>query len=632
MGRSRLSVLVVEDSPIDAGILTHYLRQSDDYHVVGLCTTAAQAVALAEVHQPDIVLMDVNLSGAGDGFQAVDAIRTVADPGVVFVTSADDPATLSRVTAASALGFLLKPFDGRTLNAVLHLAVQRHTRDQQLHILEAAVASASIGILLVDVRGDVRSITYANPAFLQMAGVTQAQVLGQRPCFLADPTHMDSRVDELREALRTRTAAEATVPCRNQAGRQFWSRVSICPLHSASGAVTHLLVFHKDVTEQRRAEAALADSQRLELVGLLTAGIAHDMNNILAAIIGFAGLAQADLPDSGEHRRDIAEVLLAADRGRVLIQKLLNFSRRSEPTGGASDICAVAQDLRGMVEQLVGKRARFSVDNVACPLFIPLDRISIEQVLLNLVANARDAMTDRGTITVAIDVPDTPGASHAAGAYVRIQVSDTGRGIAPAHLPRVFDPFFSTKPKGVGTGLGLSTCRSLVESAGGTIHVASELGTGTTFTIELPKVEQGSIEAQPEAPAALQATARGALCLLVEDEPGLRHVCRRVLTQAGFTVVDVDTGEDAIRAVDTHAHELALLVCDLVLPGLQGTDVIAHVRRVAPAVPIIVATGFAHQSVTSADPTLSVLWKPFTADALTQRALGALKDTTHVTP
>lgn len=620
-------VLIVEDEALIALDLERRLARLG-YDVVGTADNHDDAVRLFAQTRPDIVLMDIFIQGDVDGIQTAADVQGIADVPVVFLTAYADDDTTERASTVSPYGYLLKPFDERSLAVTMRVALQRHASDSRLRILEAAVSSADIGILLVRVDGPERRIEFVNSAFTELSGYPREMVLGQRPCFLAhDPE--GHQAQRLQEALEQLSAVSETLRVHRASGELFWSSVSLSPVRDRTGSISHMLVFHADVSREREAQAALAESQRLEIVGRLAAGVAHDFNNVLGSIVLLADLAKEQTED--EHmREDLDEMLGAANRGSLLTRKLLNFCR-SDPDESAdgAELISTIEESRGLIEQLTGADVDLVLRLPSGPINVALDSVSIEQILLNLAINAADAMPDGGTLTITIERSLPTADDQASQGVATIEVADTGAGIDTELGEQVFEPFFTTKPKGLGTGLGLFMCRTLVENVGGTIGVSSESGKGSRFTITVPLTSNPSDLQSAELPEGVVGTASGATCLLVDDDTAVRRAAARALAKAGFEVVEASTGEAACRALDEGGNELDLVICDIVLPGMSGNDVLAHARRSAPDAHLLAITGFADHSVNDESPRAPTLWKPFNASTLVRRALDLIGRPTY---
>lgn len=619
---ARLSVLVVEDEAMITLDLEYRLVRAG-FDIAGVADNCDQAVALFKESQPDLILMDIHIRGPVDGIETARAIGLLGDVPVVFLTAYADDDTIRRAAKISPYGYLLKPFDDRALLATISVALERHATDLRLRVLGAAVSAATVGILLVEAIDDQRRISFANDAFIAVSGFPREMILGQRPCFLAAESSGEE-VERLRAALESRTPARETVQGRRSNGESFWSTVAISPVADRSGRITNILIFHLDVSRERAAQTALAESQRLEVLGRLTAGLAHDFNNILGVILAFTELARESVNDEAV-ASDLDEVANAAMRGAHLTRRLLDFSRPGESSlAGSEDLSQVVRQAWQMAEGLAGPGVKLMLWVDPEPMVVTLDSTSLEQVLLNLVANARDAMPGGGTISVAVTRPAEASGSLVGRRYVRLEVTDSGTGIDGETAERVFDAFFSTKPRGMGTGLGLATSKMLVERAGGTIRVRTAPGEGSTFVIDLPLAEIAVREGRTDDTERVAGHAGGATCLFVEDDGPLRRSGARVLTEAGFNVVEAANGEAACRELDALGSTLRLLVCDMVLPGLSGVQVLAHARKTSPQAELLVVTGYFDHSVEALGPGVSVLWKPFTTSALARRAVDAV--------
>jgi PAS domain S-box-containing protein len=618
----RRRIMIVEDEALIALDLERRLLGLG-YDVVGVADDFDDAVALFREQTPDLVLMDINLRGTADGIEIAGTLKKIADTPVIFVTAYNDDQTVKRATASSPYGYLIKPFDDRTLAVNISIALERHAADRRMRVYSAAMDSATVGIVIIDVQGSEPAITYANEAYVKMSGYPLERLQGSRPCFLAaDP--QDEQVRRVLDAVENRAEGNAVFHAKRAGGEQFWVSVSVAPVRTESAQPRHLLAFSMDVTRQQDAERALAQKQRLELVGQLSAGIAHDFNNVLGAIIAFAEIAQqsASIDDC---RGDIQEVIYAAKSGARLTRKLLDISRPG-PEGPmkSSELSKVVQRTRPMVERIVGQRVKVDLQIDPQPMMVGCDETSLEQVLLNLVSNARDAMGGAGRLSI---VATTHAPTDAAGPYrprVHLAVTDSGAGMEPALVSQIFEPFFTTKAAGVGTGLGLATTKMLVERAGGTISVRSAPGQGTTFLLDFPMTEGVIEDLDPQRYADLAGRAQGALCLLVEDEPGLRRAYSRALEHAGFSVVEASNCATALQQLAKHASDLRLVISDMVLPDDSGAIVIERAKSAAPSASRVVITGYFDESGPGVPADVPLIWKPCSTAVVARAALHAI--------
>jgi PAS domain S-box-containing protein len=341
-----------------------------------------------------------------------------------------------------------------------------------------------------------------------------------------------------------------------------------------------------DITAMKRAEDELRRAQRMDLVGRLAGGIAHDFNNVLAAIMSEASLALYDVPEGTAALEDsLAAIVAAAERGATLTQRLLTFARpdRERPRV-AVDLGALARGLLPMLRRLVPASIVLAVEERA-PSFTIADASQIEQILVNLVVNGRDAITGPGRLDVEVgpielDAEQAARLEIAPGAYVRLRVADTGSGIAPDVVPRIFEPFFTTKPVGQGTGLGLSVVHGIARQHHGAVLVDSAVGMGTRFDVLLPRSELSAITAPPRVAQAARARP-GEVVLLAEDEPAVRRGARRILERAGYEVLEAQDGDEAVALFREHERRVSLVMLDAVMPrtsGRRAYDALATLR------------------------------------------------------
>jgi signal transduction histidine kinase len=384
--------------------------------------------------------------------------------------------------------------------------------------------------------------------------------------------------------------------------------------------------------EQERLQNRLQQAQRLESLGQLAGGIAHDFNNLLAVIINYAGFVAAELEaaagiDGDERwqrtREDVKQIRIASERAAQLTHQLLAFARREVVQPEVVDVNRVVQDVEQLLRRTLGEHIELRSALAAELPPVLIDPGQLEQILVNVALNARDAMPDGGvlsidTATVEVDeqyASARPGLT--AGVYVRVRVSDTGHGMAADVLERAFDPFFTTKPLGEGTGLGLATVYGIVKQAGGHAQIYSEQGVGTTFTALLAASERPLAEAQSEQTGV---RARGGeTVLLVEDERALREVTRRILADGGYHVLCAANGPHALQLADAHDTRIDLLLTDVIMPQMPGPQLAERMRELRPSLPVLFMSGFAQPILDSSDllaGEVALIEKPFSAPAL----------------
>jgi PAS domain S-box-containing protein len=389
----------------------------------------------------------------------------------------------------------------------------------------------------------------------------------------------------------------------------------------------------KEIADRKRAEEALRrseeqlqQSQKLEAVGRLAGGIAHDFNNMLSAMLGYAGLLSLSLPPDAEGQEDVKQIVLAGERAAALIRQLLAFSRKQVLQPVVLDVGLVIKSMSEMLRRLLGERVELQVETPPGTCCVVADSTQIEQVLLNLSINARDAMPNGGHLRISIASVQLPDPSIAGvrlpdGPYVRLSVSDDGVGMSDETKRRVFEPFFTTKPRGQGTGLGAATVFGIVTQSGGDVLVKSELGKGTTFDIFLPRVSGVASEEQAVS-EALRQHQRDATVLLVEDEPLVRSATSRVLTSAGLKVLEAGSPDDALKLCLERPEQIDLLLTDVVLPTMNGRELADRITTLRPRVRVLFMSGYTDDAFPAdqkLDASSAFLAKPFTPDVLVKR-------------
>jgi signal transduction histidine kinase/ActR/RegA family two-component response regulator len=379
-------------------------------------------------------------------------------------------------------------------------------------------------------------------------------------------------------------------------GRPLRLRASGRLVTDASGVAVGTEWFVEDVSERRDLEQRLLHIQKMDAVGRLAGGVAHDFNNLLTVIIGYAAALRERLHAAADVA-EIDEIRRAADRAQALTAQLLQFSRRQLMAPRVVDVNTIVSDSRRMLERVIGEQITVAVELVGEPALIRADPAQVEQVVVNLALNARDAMPRGGRlhITTGLRTIREPGRSPAhapPGEYVVLQVSDTGTGMDAATVERIFEPFFTTKDLGRGTGLGLSTVYGIVQQSGGAIAVQSEPGAGSTFIVLFPRVD-GAVDDARSASAAVALTGRGETILLVEDDNAVRALVRRFLGDRGYRVLTAAGGREAIELAAGFSGPIDLLLTDVVLPDLSPPEIRAELERTRPRMPTILMSGYA---------------------------------------
>ncbi|MBI4885713.1 MAG: PAS domain S-box protein [Acidobacteria bacterium] len=506
-----------------------------------------------------------------------------------------------------------------------------HEREQLVRTLQLILASTGEGVYGVDAAG---RCTFINRAGAEALGWRSEDLVGQDMHALTHHTRADLSPYPRGECPigQTRTAG---TPGRVD-GEVFWRRdgtsfpvgYSSYPIVEA-GVVRGAVVTFADVTEKIEMETQLRQAQKLEALGRLTGGVAHDFNNLLTAILGYARLLEEALDAADPRREDATEIRNAGERAAHLTQQLLAFSRRQVLQPQVVDLNALVSEVAQMLRRLIGEHIALDTRLGGDLGTTRVDPGQIQQVIMNLVVNARDAMPNGGALVIdtaneTLDDEAAVACGVAAGAYVVLGVSDTGAGMNDATLKRIFEPFFTTKPPGKGTGLGLSTVYGIVKQSGGFVRVDSHLGQGSAFRVYLPAAN-GHAPAQPR-PAVADPPAHGTeTILLVDDDPAVRGLARRMLERQGYRVIEAD-GSAAARAAADATTPIDLLLTDVLMPGGGGPDLYQELAAAHPGLKVVFMSGYSDDSAAVHDPMDGhvFLHKPFGGESLVGKVREAL--------
>jgi len=534
----------------------------------------------------------------------------------------------------------------RSLDTVSHELLDRNSRlraalaDSEraqadlagtLALLEATIESTTDGLLVVDSQG---RMVRMNSRFIELwripASIVASRSDSEALAFVLDQLERpDEFLDKVKELYALPEAeSQDTLHFKDHRVFERFSKPQ-----RVNGQTVGRVWSFRDVTAPVHLETRLRQSQKMEAIGSLAGGVAHDFNNLLTVISGHIEFLQQNEATTASQQEDLAEIQKAAQRATGLTRQLLAFSRKQLLRPTALDLGTVVRELEPMLHRLIG--ADIQIDSLLAPdTIVTADRGQLEQVLVNLAVNARDAMPDGGclaiqTVNFAVSTEREicAGVMLTRGAYVVLSVRDTGVGMDPRIVSRIFDPFFTTKETGKGTGLGLATVYGIVKQSGGFIEVESDLGVGTAFTIFLPAAAAGATPTAEHAVVVLRAHEGAATVLLVEDEEALRRFARRVLEKKGYTVLTAASGVEALTLVQGYAGTIDLVLADVVMPGMGGPELMQQLQRTRFAAPVLFMSGYTdhemiRRGVIQEDTFL--LEKPFTADALATAVHDAL--------
>ena len=635
MSEPHFKVLLVEDNPGDARLIREMLLEVP--HIsIELEVADRLSTGLARIREGDIqaVLLDLGLPDSQGGHDTFVAAYTEAPHvPIIVLTGLGDEALALRTVQEGAQDYLVKgQLDASLLERTVRYAIERKKAERALRSSETALrqSEASFRSLVLNSPFAIFRSSLdgkfldANPALVDMLGYesdTELMALDLFSDVYGDPNEGQRLAEFFKSQAQFR---DSEVGWKRKDGKLVTVSLTGRPVRDEEGKLTHFEMIAEDITGRRTLEAQFRQSQKMESVGRLAGGIAHDFNNLLGVILGYSEALEESLEQDSELRKHAEEIKKAGLRAASLTRQLLAFSRQQVLETKVIHLGAVVTDMETMLRRLIGEDVELTT--VLDPVLgqIKADQGQIEQVIMNLAVNARDAMPQGGKLilqTANIDVDEVFTRQHPPsmpGRYVILAVTDTGVGMDEETQARIFDPFFTTKGKDKGTGLGLAVVYGVVKQSGGYIWVYSELGKGTTFKIYLPRVEE-PVKRTGQSIVPSESLQGSETILLVEDEESLRHLTRDSLAQKGYTVLETSCGAQALEIARQHHGTIHLLCTDVVMPGMTGHELAEKMAILRPDTKILFVSGYSDSVIPSRgnlEPGPVLLQKPFTRSAL----------------
>jgi len=638
-GKQPLQLLLVGGSERDFASLRGLLAGANDRQVhLQYAPSTEDAGNQLEKGRYDLLLC----GRESTDFAAFQLLRQMRQHGsrvpVIFLGDRADKAVIEAAIAAGVRQPLSRsdprePGKERTSISTLNAPFaerQQLESEETLRKLSRAVEQSADTVIIMNRAGVME---YVNPAFETLTGYPRHELIGQTLAMLNSEQEGLELYLEMWNTVRSGNVFRGIVMNRKKNGETLIIEKALTPLRDGSGAITHFIATGRDITERRKLESDLQQAQKMDAIGRLAGGVAHDFNNLLLVISAYAELMLDSLAGEDPLRRNVGEIMTASRRAADLTRQLLAFGRKQMQALQVLDVNAVVGEITGMLPRLIGEDILL--------VFVPgqdlgkvkADPIQIEQVVMNLAANARDAMPGGGTLTIetsAMQVDESYVQRHPIvppGDYVVLTVTDSGQGIAANHLPHIFEPFYTTKEAGKGTGLGLATVYGIVKQNAGFVWVYSELGLGTTFKVYLPRVEAVSSEARVAKPAE-PCPGGGETLLLVEDEASVRRASGQFLARSGYVVLEATDGEDALRVSREHPGPVHLMITDVVMPRMGGPRLAERLAEERLDMKVLFVSGYAESTVLNhgkIDVATRFLQKPFSLNDLARKVREVLE-------
>jgi two-component system, cell cycle sensor histidine kinase and response regulator CckA len=622
-----LRVLIVEDSEDDVLLVLRELRRGGYEVAHAHVETPATLQDALNRNAWDIVISDYTMPA----FNALDALKILQDKRLdipfLIVSGTIGEETAVAAMKAGAQDYLLKGNLARLVPAVereLREAQERqkrHSAEQALAISEdrfkTLCTSAPLGIFHCDAGG---KNVYINPRWQQISGLSVEESLGDIWLQAIHPDDRQPAIESWQQTLSQRESWVSEHRLLTPQGETRWVRTLVSPMYSPQGQFLGHVGTAEDITEKKQLETQFLRAQRLESLGTMASGIAHDLNNVLTPILGIVELLPLKVPDMDEQTQQLLQILSTnTHRGADLVKQILSFTRGVEGKPTPTQVSHLLWEINKIIRQTFSKTIKLSMELPQDLRLIAADATALHQVFMNLCVNARDAMPDGGTLYISaenLDIDENYARMHLdakVGSYVAVTISDTGIGIPHNILDRIFDPFFTTKEIGKGTGLGLSTVLGIVNSHRGWIDVQSEVSKGTRFKVYLPATEIAEMTAAVNLKPPL---GQGELILVVDDEVAVQEITQATLEAHHYKVMTANDGIEAIALYAEHRDEISVVLMDLMMPELDSVTAIRTLSKLNPHIQIIAMSGLAtHEAVatTMGAGVQAFLAKPFTA-------------------
>jgi two-component system, cell cycle sensor histidine kinase and response regulator CckA len=617
---STLTILYVEDDHDAREQLSTFLQRR-----VGKLITANNGRTGLEAftnQRPHIVITDIQMSEM-DGLTMSQEIRKLdSTVPIIVVTAFEQTDYLLRSIEIGMDKYVTKPVNPDRLHAMLLECADQLFAQKQLRLASGVFDSSQEAIVITDTADIIVSV---NRAFTEVTGYTSDEAIGNNLTLLLSSGKQDKAFhDAMWKEILTHGSWRGEIWNKRKNGQIYPEWLSITTLTDAHGCATHYIGIFSDISERKHMEEQLRQSQKMEAIGELAGGVAHDFNNILMVIIGYCDMMKMNLEKDAPQHLDIEQISKAANRAAVLTSGLLAFSRKQIMNPKKTDLNLIISDAGKFLRRIIGEDIRFTTAFKKKTLTVCVDGGQIAQMLMNLATNARDAMQKGGMLAIETSLIELDDSFVMAngyglpGSYAQIMVSDTGRGMDEKTRLKIFEPFFTTKDTGKGTGLGMAIVYGIIKQHNGYINVYSEPGIGTTFRIYLPFTSEEMFSDQEITVQALPKMGTETI-LVAEDDPAVREIEASILRKFGYEVILAEDGQDAVKKFTDNQTKIQIILMDMIMPHKNGKQALDEIRLLNPDVKVVFVSGYSADIVRSRgeiDENAELIMKPVNSSEL----------------
>lgn len=629
-----LRVLFIEDNPRDVMLLSRNLEQAGFELHADIVTTSEEFIGAVRSSSYDVILADYRLP-SWSGMAALEALQNEGkETPFILVTGTIGEEIAVDCIKKGAADYILKDRLGRLPFAIQRALAETTARGERQRagkardLLVSIVESSDDAIIGIALDGSILSW---NQGATHIYGYVAEEIQGEPIAGLFTSDGLDQLQTNIETLRRGESVSRYETRGLTSTGTTIEIAVTMSPIQTMNGCLEGASAIIRDISNQKQLQKEFFLSQKMEAVGRLAAGVAHDFNNLLTVVTGYSSLLLSELKETDRTYAEISEISKAGERAASLTRQLLAFSRKQVLQPRVLDLNSIVDDMDRMLQRVIGEDIDLIVLLDGNIWSVKADPAQIEQVIMNLAVNARDAMPKGGKLTIEtsnIHLQETLTRRHLdipPGAYVTLSVTDTGIGMDTETQARIFEPFFTTKDQGEGTGLGLSTVYGIVQQSGGTILVYSELGHGTTFKIYLPRVEASP--ARPSSPPVIHYPRGSETILVVEDEDAVRILVCSILQKQGYTVLWASNASEALRMAEQHNEKIDLMITDVIMPVMSGSELADRLQILRPGMNVLFMSGYSDNAIADQGilkPDTAFLEKPFEPHVLTKKVRDVL--------